>query len=195
MMKTYYDYGTVSTLNDGDYIPVAPATPGTYKKILWSSIKSLVYSIVYPVGSYYVQYPAASSNDAATAFPSAYSPASLFGGTWELIYNTEGIVFQTEGYNGAGRTSGLMEDQFQGWQLGATADASGARNYFSQIGARDYWHVGGSQSGFGITDNKPTAQGVSNMLKAVSDGTNGTPRTGTRTSHRNRLMRVYRRTT
>ena len=193
-MKTYYYYGTVTTLNDGDYIPVAPATPGTYKKILWSSIKSLIYSIIYPVGSYYVQYPAASSNDADTAFPTAYSPASLFGGTWELMYSTEGIVFQTEGYDGAGRTNGLMEDQFQGWQLGATADNFGARNYWGRAANRDTTYLGTALSNESIAGITTTGQGVSNMLKAVSDGTNDTPRTGTRTAHRNRLMRVYRRT-
>lgn len=192
-MKTYYDYGTVTTLNDGDYIPVAPATPGTYKKILWSSIKSLIYSIVYPVGSYYVQYPAESSNDADTAFPSAQSPGTLFGGEWTLMYSTEGIVFQTEGYDGAGRTNGLMEDQFQGWQLGSVADGWGARNYYSKINGRDQWHASGAQTNYGVMDNATTAQGVTNMLKAVSDGTNDTPRTGTRTAHRNRLFRVYRR--
>lgn len=176
MMKTYYDYGTVTTLNDGDYIPIAPATPGTYKKILWSSIKSLIYSIVYPVGSYYVQYPAESSNDADTAFPSAYSPASLFGGTWELMYSAEGIVFQTEGYDGAGRTDGLMEDQMQGHYHN--------HRYSTNTGGSAYAACGLSLGG--------TASGV--VQTAITDGTNGTPRTGTRTAHRNRLMRVYRRT-
>ena len=184
-MKTYYDYGTVTTLNDGDYIPIAPATPGTYKKILWSSIKSLIYSIIYPVGSYYVQYPAASSNDAATAFPSAYSPASLYGGTWELMYSTEGIVFQTESYDGAGRTSGLMEDQLQGhWHIMTTSNgmiivdgSAGSYSGFEPAVVADVKVNRASYSGRGV----------------ITDGTNGTPRTGTRTSHRNRLMRVYKR--
>jgi len=177
-MKTYYDYGTVTTLNDGDYIPVAPSTPGTYKKILWSSIKSLIYSIVYPVGSYYVQYPAASSNDAATAFPSAYSPASLFGGTWTLMYSTEGIVFQTEGYDGAGRTDGLMEDQMQG-------------HYHNQV----YPYNTGGGGATSVIVPVASGNGVVDqfVLSPKTDGTNGTPRTGTRTAHRNRLFRVYRR--
>ena len=175
-MKTYYDYGTVTTLNDGDYIPVAPATPGTYKKILWSSIKLLMH----PVGSYYVQYPAESSNDADTAFPSAYSPASLFGGTWDLIYSTEGIVFQTEGYDGAGRTNGLMEDQFQGHihQQQSTQDFGSLYRILNSPNRAD----GGRPDG-------------TYTLPPIADGTNGTPRTGTRTSHRNRLKRVYIRRT
>ena len=174
MMKTYYDYGTVTTLNDGDYIPIAPATPGTYKKILWSSIKLLMH----PVGSYYVQYPAASSNDAATAFPSSETPAVLFGGDWELMYSTEGIVFQTEGYDGAGRTSGLMEDQIQGHiHQQQSTQATGSL----------YRILHGPER----TDNE--APDGTYTLPPISDGTNGTPRTGTRTAHRNRLMRVYRR--
>ena len=176
-MKTYYDYGTVTTLNDGDYIPVAPATPGTYKKITWSSIKSLIYSIIYPIGFKYTQYAEEASNDADIAFPSAYSPASLFGGTWELIYNTEGIVFQTEGYDGAGRANGLMEDQMQGHKHYTTIEQSN-----------------NSGSGHYTTLERNFQHNINyNTSNPISDGTNGTPRTGTRTSHRNRLMRVYRR--
>jgi len=77
------------------------------------------------------------------------------------------------------------QDKFQAWQLGATADSTGARNYFSRVGGRDFWHVGGAQSNYAVMDTITTVQGESNMLKAVSDGTNGTPRTGTETAPAN----------
>lgn len=178
----YSGFAAVTTLADADIFPLQAAADNRQKKITWANIKAALSSwillLVHPVGSYYVQYPAASSNDADIAFPSAYSPASLFGGTWELIYNTEGIVFQTEGYDGAGRTDGLMEDQAQGHKHYTTIEQSN-----------------NSGSGHYTTLERAFQYNINyNTSDPISDGTNGTPRTGTRTSHRNRLMRVYRRT-
>ena len=193
--KKYSDFTAVTTLADGDMLPLETAG-GLTRRILWSSIKTLILAFTRPVGSYYVQYPNEASSTLTTAFPSTQSPATLFGGAWTLMYSTEGIVFQTEGYDGAGRTDGLMEDQMQGWQLGATADSSGAQNYWAFASGRDWsssQSIGPASGSASFDMTRSASQGAPNMLKAVNDGTNGTPRTGTRTAHRNRLFRVYRR--
>lgn len=190
--KQYSDYDPVTTLADGDMFPLETAG-GHTRRILWSSIKTLInalsLAVSHPIGSYYVQYPNEASSTLTTAFPSAQSPAALFGGTWTLMYSTEGIVFQTEGYDGAGRTDGLMEDQFQGHRyVGGTK-----RIHDSADG------VYGALSGVGTVDD-PLARNsgtysydLDYTSGPVIDGPNGEPRTGTRTAHRNRLFRVYRR--
>jgi len=75
----------------------------------------------------------------------------------------------------------LQEDQFQGWQLGSIADDAGARNYYAKIGNRDTQASGAAQTNEGLIRIGTTFQGVASLVKAVSDGTNGTPRTGTTT--------------
>jgi len=145
---------------------------------------------IYPIGSFYVQFPDAASNDAATAFPSAKSPASLFGGTWALQFDSEGIVFQTEGYDGAGRTNGLMEDQMQ--QItGALVGRVPTINLGDAASASGAFSIGADQS-----DSVSRSAAATRGFNGVNFDSANSPsaRTGTRTSHRNRLMRVYKRT-
>lgn len=75
----------------------------------------------------------------------------------------------------------VQEDQFQGWQLGATEDSTGARNYWGYAGNRDELADRTANPNFTYGVYSTTGQGSSRMLNAVSDGTNGTPRTGTNT--------------
>lgn len=132
----------------------------------------------YPVGSFYTQYPDADSSTLATAFPDAYRPADLFGGTWVAQWDTEGIDFHTERTNDTGlqtRTSGLQADQFQGHEHASTTNSADA-------GITRYAHGTGG-SGYTIS-----------TTSTVTDGTNGTPRTGTVTCDSNRLVRIWKRT-
>jgi hypothetical protein len=85
----------------------------------------------------------------------------------------------------------VEEDQMQGGQVGATADASGAKNYYTQAGQRDTLDGSGiTSSGNARTLTWEGQQGAANMLKLVSDGTNGDPRTGT-TTRENRIGMNY----
>lgn len=78
----------------------------------------------------------------------------------------------------AGANGTYATDQFQSWQLGAAADASGARNYYSYATARDY--VQGATAFATLTPiaNATGGQGNAARFKAMDDGTNGAPRTG-----------------
>jgi hypothetical protein len=60
-----------------------------------------IYNLIYPVGSFYIQYPDAnvSVDNMNALFPSKYAPNSLYGGQWELQWNTESVFFRTEGGN------------------------------------------------------------------------------------------------
>lgn len=149
------------------------------------TINSAITDVVHPVGSFYVQFADANSNTTATAFPDAYAPATLFGGTWAKQWDTEGISFKTEGdvlsqTNGElnNRTNGLQTDMLQGhWH-----------NFYAVASIAGYGGV------YEVPGSSPAALHVDAVRVAISDGTNGTPRLGKETRPRNRMIRVWKRT-
>ena len=57
-----------------------------------------------PIGSTYIQF----AEDNGT-FDASKSPEKLFGGTWQLKYNTESVFFRTEGsLSEEGRSNGIQ---------------------------------------------------------------------------------------
>jgi hypothetical protein len=52
---------------------------------------------IYPIGSFYTQYPSANSNDRIITFPENETPEKLFGGSWLELFNDDSIYFRTEG--------------------------------------------------------------------------------------------------
>lgn len=82
-------------------------------------------------------------------------------------------------------------DRTQGWQLGTDQDNTGAREYWGRAGGRD---ATADTSGSANRTNsifETTAEGSALMLKAKSDGTNGTPRTGLTTDPRSYVGKLY----
>lgn len=135
----------------------------------------------YPIGDIYVQYPVAESNDEATAFPTAYRPATKFGGTWAELYDDENVFFRTKGTDYQTRTAGLSADQFQGHRMGPLSPST---------------HFLGQQIGGGVYYGTTSDQIllIASTGDPITDGTNGTPRTGAVTESRNRLFKVWIRT-
>lgn len=137
---------------------------------------SLVYRDSPPIGAQYIQYAVSDSNDVAVSLPVAEAPTALFGGTWEKLWEIESVFFRTEGsLANTGRAGGLQEDQFQGHEH-----------------STGYQDGNNTQAG---SDNR--TNGVSpgtDTEDIVTDGVNGTPRSGAYTHPKNRLMRIWRRT-
>ena len=76
----------------------------------------------------------------------------------------------------------VQEDQMQGWQLGASADNSGSRDYWATMAHRDYMVSTKAQQNMGVMEaGDVTCRGDARRLKAMNDGTNGDPRIGTQT--------------
>src|SRR5690625_6930645 len=85
-----------------------------------------------PIGFCYTQYPGTDT------------PSTLFGGTWTLMFNTEGVFFRTEGQGASGFGGGVQGDAIRnitgqtntGWDTnapsGAFAHASRKNNQFAQ---------------------------------------------------------------
>jgi hypothetical protein len=169
----------------------ASAPTGTIEGIL-----SGTDTVIPIVGSIYVQYSDASTG----AFSSSDEPATFFGGgVWARKYSGgDGEFFKEEGSGDTGgqtRVNGLQPDQGQGWQLGAEADTTGARDYWVRASTRDFYLSAISGAVNNATqDIATTLQGVASRMKAMNDGTNGDPRQGTITEPKNRLIKTWERT-
>ncbi|ETR68752.1 MAG: tail fiber protein [Candidatus Magnetoglobus multicellularis str. Araruama] len=142
-------------------------------------------------------YVGDANNAAVAAGGGAYYHADDAAGTTPNTAGAYLILPDTRGYaprgldiagsvdpQGSSRFLGDNQvDAFQGWQLGATEDDSGARNYYSRARGRDVWNAATASSQANNTSpvHDTTSQGSSKMMKAVDDGTNGTPRTDSET--------------
>ncbi|MGD9679019.1 MAG: hypothetical protein AB7V16_11815 [Vulcanibacillus sp.] len=153
----------------------------------------VVNNITYPVNSYYVQYPDASSNTDSTEFPVAQHPATLFGGTWAEQWSTEAIFFRTRGVNSdIGRVDGKQTDQLQGHDHKLYHYRGAGDSNARELGA-DRAIAGGPTSG--LNYNNTTLDGTRLMSGYAADvALNGTPRIGTETRVTNRRIKVWKRT-
>ena len=143
----------------------------------------LDYIVPFPIGAFYTQYPNAASNTLSTAFPSSQEPATLWGGTWTLKWDSDGVFFRTEGgSHTSGRSSGKQDDQFQG--------------HFHDLQVTNRTPDGTSNNAgtSGGSASVPIGEESRGVRQPIGDGTNGTPRTGAETRPTNRLFRIWQRT-
>lgn len=83
-----------------------------YTKINNKYLNKYIIDQIYPIGSFYVQYPDQNkSTPLSTVFPESKSPNKLFPNTtWIKQWNTESIFFRTEGeLSNISRINGLQE--------------------------------------------------------------------------------------
>lgn len=144
--------------------------------------------LISPVGSWYVQYPSAKSDDEDTAFPESERPATLFGGTWTEMYGDEGIFFRTFGESEE-RTDGLQMDAMQ--RITGTTGNAGIRGSgvtFTGVGVFYDMKVALSSTG---ENNLDTHRLGFDSSRSVSPNTAKTSNTETR--GKNRLKKVWYR--
>jgi microcystin-dependent protein len=100
---------------------------------------------------------------------------------------------------GAGTSSGYIQtsiltlgekndDQFQAFQVGMTAFS---RDTFFGSSQNDFAYSSNVNSGTDTAQLSPGNQGVSGRVKAMNDGTNGTPRTGLETRAKSQAFNFY----
>lgn len=152
-----------------------------------------IIALAHPVNSIYVQYPTEPSNTLSTAFPASHHPGTLFGGSWTLLWNGEGVFFRTEGTgataDNTGRSNGRQQDQMQRVTGDFGNDAirvhltSGTNN--GAFSRQNYGAAGPIGSGTGCRYFFNSANSPNARASATNNG---------ETRPVNRLMRVYRRT-
>jgi hypothetical protein len=127
---------------------------------------------------------------ASTADISIY-PHRIAGSTTTARHKelTDAAIMNDGLYNVLGLA---QRDYRQAWQLGAGADAIGARNYWARAVQRNYIiSTTSSLAEFASLQLNTGYLGGENMIKAMSDGTNETPRTGPRTHPRAGIFNFY----
>lgn len=162
-----------------------------------TALASAAINLAYPVGSYYVQYPDASSNTDSTEFPTSQRPATLFGGTWAEQWSTASVFFRTRGtLSDTDRSSGLQDSGLQGhdhkiWVQ--TIDGSGSSNNRirddSGLVSIDAARTSGYQNIATWASNRRLMSGY-----AADDVPNGTPKIAAETRVVNRRIKVWKRT-
>src|SRR5699024_8969549 len=125
-----------------------------------------------PIGFCYIQYPGTAA------------PSSLFGGTWTLMFNSEGVFFRTEGQGASSFGGGVQRDALQ------------QHGHVLQTGRNDstqYHNTGSSRGhvGAGFEQNYNAGDG---WVRNVSSAGSYSARTASETRPRNRTVRVWRKT-
>ena len=156
----------------------------------------LLQGQVIEISSYPLLAAAVYVGDANNATAPAFYKTSDSGGTtrstsgaYMVLPDTRGLSLKGVGNatisgrtkTGPAEVGEVQEDQMQGWQLGSSEDNSGARNLFSTVGNRDTWQAPAAQTNYSAMFSQTAGQGLGGRLKAMNDGTNGTPRTGENT--------------
>jgi hypothetical protein len=141
-----------------------------------------VKSTVWPIGTYYTQYPATdasgnpvASGDVTAEFPAAQAPAALFGGTWAACFENESVFFRSGGKNNLstdGRSNGRQGDASRNLTGGIGGSAVGIP--FISINGEDIYGVGalvinGNLSNIGTNTGPWTAQLRKFGINASSD--------------------------
>jgi hypothetical protein len=82
-----------------------------------------------------------------------------------------------------GGNTGLSyaDDAFQAFQIGASADTTGARDYWGRVGTRDVTLSSSPLANYAGISYNTIGQGGANMIKPMDDGTHGPPKTGPQT--------------
>jgi hypothetical protein len=176
---------TPSAGNNGQLLGALQKGSGsTVNADLWRGLTpaQFITTHVKPVGSFYTQYPDASSNTDAVEFPVSQQPATLFGGTWVEQWSTESVFFRTRGSDSdISRTNGLQDDAMQGHRH--TPLSPNTSFFGSASGGGNAGINAGTLTDYTGTTGNPT-----------TDGANGTPRTSSETRPANRRIKVWKRT-
>jgi microcystin-dependent protein len=183
-VNLYFNYTTIGTyINKSDIATFAPsgiiqAYGGTSVPTGWvdcdgSAISRTVYDALFSaIGTTW------GVGDGSTTFNVPDLRGAFLRGT-----GSHGSATMADGNPFAGAAVGSTEnDQEQAFQVGAAADSTGARDYWGIAATRDARaNATGGVSNETYSNFTTTSQGASNMLKAMDDGTYGTPRQGDET--------------
>jgi hypothetical protein len=143
---------------------------------------------LFPIGSFYVQFPEKNSNIIFEAFPDSQTPEVLFGGTWQEQWPFESIFFRTRG-------TLSNEDRENGFQNYALKHMYGHMGWTQT----NLWKPGQGADGvfgkdidikeIGTDSSKGEVAGHRNVMSMIDK----IPLSFLETRPNNRLMRIWKR--
>ncbi|MEI0447887.1 phage tail protein [Brachyspira intermedia] len=146
------------------------------------AIEIIVLNKIMPIGSTYIQF----AEDDGT-FDASKSPEKLFGGTWQLKYNTESVFFRTEGsLSEEGRSNGIQQDAMQ--KLTGTIHTYNTQEHRIIMDGTGCFSI---ESGGGYGSNSDT--GLLQVSQGVKFDNSKQARTSTENRTKNRKIRIYKR--
>src|SRR5699024_3085905 len=102
MTKKYYRYdpdtGKKEWSEEVDFVSTDDVKDSTGDSTTHPMSQKAVTESITPIGMCYTQYPGTET------------PSDLFGGTWTLMFNTEGVFFRTEGQGASSFGGGVQGD-------------------------------------------------------------------------------------
>ncbi|WP_300752238.1 hypothetical protein [uncultured Brachyspira sp.] len=150
--------------------------------------KQEIIDLLHPIGSTYIQF----AEDNGT-FDASKSPEKLFGGTWQLKYNTESVFFRTEGsLSEEGRSNGIQGDAvrniygtfpFMSW----SSDGQPYQSGFFKISV-----VNSEGPVTTYTNTLPYPKWVNSRAEIIFNNS-GIPISNNEIRSKNRKIRVYKR--
>src|SRR5699024_9114417 len=158
--------------NDSRIIQGGSVVQGTGNSTTNEMSQTAVTESITPIGMCYTQYPGTET------------PSTLFGGTWTLMFNTEGVFFRTEGQGASGFRDGVQGDAI--------------RNIVGGIGPQVVGHSQseGATGAFrtDITPNGAAQAGADRTYRSYSFDASRVVPTASENRPRNRTIRVWRKT-
>lgn len=146
------------------------------------AILKIIQDKIMPIGATYIQF----AEDDGT-FDASKSPEKLFGGTWQLKYNTESVFFRTEGsLSEEGRSNGIQQDAMQ--KLTGTIHTYNTQEHRIIMDGTGCFSI---ESGGGYGSNSDT--GLLQVSQGVKFDNSKQARTSTENRTKNRKIRIYKR--
>ena len=147
----------------------------------------------YPVDSQYIQVASVNSNTESVAFPVDERPATIYGGTWTQLWDSEGVFFRTEGTgataDNAGRVNGQQPDQMQ--RLEGTGFRYGGGGTSTSMTFTGVFSRGGASGGSIRYDTSGNTGVLVNFDSANSPNARASATTAGETRSVNRLIKIW----
>ena len=163
-------------------------------KILIDNIAHLFINkaSLFPIGTYYTQYPLEGQSTIATMFPSSEYPKALFGGEWTEVFAGENVFFRTGNTLGTrrGQQWNSTDKKYETGTTGIEPDAERNKTGSFQI----YANSGDTTGIFKETDITTGVAGSNARAKRFDLDTSLQVPTDSNNHPKNRLIKVWKKT-